>query len=141
MHDLSHFYGFSDFIVGADISAELKCSWQVWDVLSRKNISDPAEHLRQTQNLKTRNNVILCTNHVNSYIKCMIWVTFMDFPILLWEQIFLLSWNVLDKSQMFCQGKISGTPQSTFIGPQNSKLRITWYCVPNHIKSWNKCMF
>jgi len=90
--------------------------------------------LEKTQKLKTQNNVILCTKSYKIVNKCMFLSLLWIFRFSCESRYFCGAEIFFDKSQILCQGKISETPQNTFIRHKNSKLRITWYCVWNCTK-------
>jgi len=121
---------------------ELEFFWQVSDFLSRKIVSDLKEHLCWIQNTKTLRWVKYHYNHLkirDIWVKSEIFVIFM----FLHEACGFAGADIcFDKSQIFCQGKVSWISQSTLCWIQNTKTLKSIKYHYNHLKMrdiWVKC--
>jgi len=86
--------------------------WQVSDFLSRKFISDPAEHLVLSRKMKSLKYTLSCPKHSKICEYGLQITCFVIWGLMIRARISAEQINFLDKSQIVCQEKLSEIPQS-----------------------------
>ena len=117
LNDIFVIYG---LMMRAEILQSRKFFWQFSDCLSRKIIWDPAEHLALTRKMKSQKYTILGLGTIQTH-EYSVFMTYMSFVVLWWEQSFLESRNLFWQVSDCLSRKIIWDPAEHLVLTQEMK--------------------